>query len=212
MKLLLTSTGLSHQEIAKSFVDMAGNDLRKLKIAFITSAAVTDEEKKYVQKSYDEMVNFGISKDNIQTIDVYIKDKALIIDEANVMYVCGGNTFHLMDQLRKTGLGDKVREFVNAGKLYLGVSAGTIVLTPSISIASVEPADLNEVGLTDMHGLDLVPYEVSVHSPEIVPFESVQIYAKNSRNRIYAISDKTAIKVSGNDFEIIGEKLFKAFN
>ena len=72
----------------------------------------------------------------------------------DVLYIQGGNTFHLLDQMRRSGADRIIRELV-AGHLtvYCGVSAGSIVAGPEIGIAGWSPDwDRNEVGLTDLMG------------------------------------------------------------
>jgi len=83
---------------------------------------------------------------------------------ANVLMITGGNTFRLLNHLRKSGLDRAVIDFWNKeGVVLAGFSAGAIVLTPSIEIAKTGCADVNELGLSDLKGLNVVDFEVWPH-------------------------------------------------
>lgn len=209
MKLLLTSTGLSHPEISADFIRLLGKSPDMSRVGFITIAARTEEEYLYAKESKIELTNLGIR--DIVTIDSCKNDIKQIM-EFDVVYVCGGNTFHLMNEINKYDIGNILRQFVDSNKLYVGVSAGTIIVTPSIGIAAVEPSDANDVGLIDMNGLGLIDFEISPHTPEIVSYENVEKYSAHHKVKLYAISDKTAIKIQDGNLEVIGEKNFKVFN
>jgi dipeptidase E len=89
----------------------------------------------------------------------YEKDKIL---SANILMITGGNTYTLMDHLRKSGLDSAILEFwKKPGVVLAGFSAGAIVLTPSIEVAKT--GDINEVGLSDLRGLNLIDFEVWPH-------------------------------------------------
>lgn len=209
MKLLLTSTGLTHPEITNTFLELLDKTPSESKVGFVPVAAVTEDEKLYVEESKIELSKLGIK----EIIDINFKEKDQnICPSLDALYVCGGNTFHLMNEINKSNFAEVIKQFINSDKLFLGVSAGTIIVTPSIGIAAVEPADKNDVGLTNFSGLGIVDFEISPHVPEIVPYENVEKYALSIKNKIYAISDMTAIKIQGDNLEVIGEKNFKIFN
>ncbi|WP_243000619.1 Type 1 glutamine amidotransferase-like domain-containing protein, partial [Dorea formicigenerans] len=55
-----------------------------------------------------------------------------VFEEADVIYFTGGNSFFLMDQLRKTGTDGLLKKELANGKLMIGESAGAIICAPSI--------------------------------------------------------------------------------
>src|SRR5688572_1729614 len=51
----------------------------------------------------------------------------------DALYIQGGNTFHLLDQMRRSGADRIIQELViGHGTVYCGVSAGSIVAGPEI--------------------------------------------------------------------------------
>ena len=75
----------------------------------------------------------------------------------------GGNTFYLLHHLRGSGT-DKVLVAIlqNPNVVYLGISAGSVILGPTIKEASVGNPDPNGIGLTDFTGLGILAYEKTV--------------------------------------------------
>lgn len=212
MKLLLTSTGLTHPEIKNAFKELAGVNLLNVVVALVPTASRSIEELEYVKRSQEELINIGILATNIKIVDFANKADGKIMRDCNILYVCGGNTFHLLNEVKKNGYETEIKKFINKNKLYVGVSAGTLLVTPNIRIANTEPADPNDVYLKDFSSLGIVSFEISPHSPEMVPFESVEKYAKENKTKIYAISNRTALKVEDDKLEIVGEGNYRLFD
>lgn len=209
MKLLLTSTGLTHPEVVGEFLKLIERPVGDVAVGFVPVAARTESEIKYIQAAKQELIDLGTKKIIDINFSAGDEDK---LKQCDVMYVCGGNTFHLLNEIRNKSFDDVITEFIQDGKLYVGVSAGTIVVTPSIEVAQIEPADENDVGLTNFAGLSVVDFEISPHTPEVVSYENVEKYMQDREIKLYAISDKTALKVEDNSVEVIGEKIFKIYN
>lgn len=77
------------------------------------------------------------------------------LEDFDLLFVGGGNTFFLLHQLQTHGFIEPVRQWVEADGNYYGGSAGAILATDSIEIA--ERADSNDVGLVNLTGLGLLP-------------------------------------------------------
>ncbi len=155
---------------------------------------------KYVRKSAAELTALGINEKNIVWFDANNPKQAAPFEQYDVVYVCGGNTFYLMQKLLETGLGEEIKKLVGAGKLYVGVSAGSIVAGPDISIAA--PFDPNDIQLNDPLGLGLTKIVISPHfckeeekiiddykkklSFKIIPLTDQQAYEEiNGTERIF---------------------------
>ena len=122
----------------------------------------------------------------------------------DVLYIQGGNTFHLLDQMRQSGADTIIQELVAAhGAVYCGVSAGSIVAGPEIAVAGWSPDwDRNEVALTDLTGLHLVPFIIS---PHYVPEDAALIAARLPLpHPILALRDGQAWVVDGERQYLIG--------
>lgn len=210
MKLLLTSAGITTQAIADKLIELIGSGNRK--IGFITTAANVEPGNKdwYINQILN-LQKYGF--DWIDFIDPSAEgvDWKARIREVGVVFVSGGNTFHLLDQTRKTGFDLWLKQNIE-NIVYVGVSAGSIVTTPNIGIAPVDDGDANLPGLTDLTGLRFVDFEVSPHTPEMVSTSANEEYAISIRNKLYAYNDKSALCVVDNKLEIINDGQYWEFN
>lgn len=160
-KLILTSTGFVNSKIRKRFLDLVGKKPSEIKVLFIPTASRTDKEIFYVRKSEAELIEMGLQKNNIFWLDTKNISAAGNLDNYHVIYICGGNTFYLLRELRNSGINKKIIELVNNGKVYVGVSAGSIIAGPDISVA--ETGDENDIGLKDMKGMYLTDKVINPH-------------------------------------------------
>jgi dipeptidase E len=81
------------------------------------------------------------------------------IDEAEAIFVGGGNTFRLLKGLYDCDLIAPIRERVAAGTLYIGSSAGSIVACPTLKTTK----DMPVVQPPSFAALRLVPFQISPH-------------------------------------------------
>jgi dipeptidase E len=121
----------------------------------------------------------------------------------------GGNTFHLLDQVRKTGFGDWMSDQLGA-KVYVGISAGTIITTPNIEVSTIPPSDENHPELTDLSGMGWVDFEIEPHC-DTVRFDTMRQYATDKQRKVYAIDDQAAIKVVDKEVKVISEGTWHLF-
>ena len=72
--------------------------------------------------------------------------------KSEIVYLAGGNTFFFLHHLKRLGMLPLLRAFVRRGGVYAGLSAGALIMTPTIELAGIrglDPDD-NEIGLRDL--------------------------------------------------------------
>jgi dipeptidase E len=77
------------------------------------------------------------------------------LDACDGVYIGGGNTYHLLDLLRRSGMDTALRDFARSGRPISGGSAGAIILGKDIG-HSEALGDPNDAGIEDTSGLDLL--------------------------------------------------------
>lgn len=196
MKLLLTSAGFLNKEVSDTFLSLLNKPAGQIHIIFIPTASRTEEELKHVEKSRQELVDLGITK--ITTLNLDRKVTAEEIDNADAIYVCGGNTFYLLQKIRESGLDQLLPHF---GGLYVGVSAGSIVVGPNIEVSG--PWDENDVNLSDTTGMKIVDFAVIPHYQR-----KDQTVVEDLKNRadyeIMKLTDNQAVLIENGERKIIG--------
>jgi|SRR3989344_5360447 len=211
MKLLLTSGGLTNNSIKKALRELAGKPFNSLKLAFIPTAAnVEDGDKKWF---LHDLNNF--SKQKFKSFDIV--DFSAVpqevwqprFEQADILVFGGGNTFHLMYWLRKSGLEDLLPKLLRT-KVYVGISAGSIAATKSLALSRADRLYSPTLGkYTGTTGLGLVDFQIQPHLNSR-HFQGINIaglkkIAKQASQVIYAIDDNSAIKVDGDKVSVISD-------
>jgi dipeptidase E len=86
-----------------------------------------------------------------------------MLDDTDVIFISGGNTFFLLQEMRKSGFTELIPEYVKKGMTYVGSSAGSVVAGPDISLIKGldDPKDAPE--LKDYAGLGLIDVLIFPH-------------------------------------------------
>lgn len=72
-------------------------------------------------------------------------------------------TNEFLNYINHRRFGRILKTHLDHGGLIIGVSAGTIVFTPNIAVATLPFADPNDIGLKDLTALNFVNFEFSPH-------------------------------------------------
>jgi len=191
MNLLLTSAGM---RLKKEIEDFVADVKPPARVLHVLTAAKREKIVDYVHKDVTTMKELGW-----RVVDIDLEEKTEtelreILKNVDVVYVQGGNTFYLIDAIRKSNFEKVLREFLTAGGLYIGVSAGTLVACKSIQFA--EGADPNELGITDYSGMGLVDLVIDVHREN-----------GSSDGGVVKLTDDQAVLVQDEKIEIIEKKI-----
>ena len=130
-----------------------------------------------------------------------IKNK---IEKTNYLYVGGGNTFYLLQELKRKNLIDFIKNRVNFGMTYIGESAGAIITSKDIEYNDLMDDKTIAKDLKEYSGLNLVDFYIVPHLNEF-PFEesSKQTVEKyKDKLNIIAINNSQAIILKDEKFEI----------
>ncbi|MEM0465286.1 MAG: Type 1 glutamine amidotransferase-like domain-containing protein [Candidatus Pacearchaeota archaeon] len=117
----------------------------------------------------------------------------------DAVYICGGNTYYILDRIRKTGLDSSIKKFVRKGGLYIGVSAGSIIAGENIEIAGWgTEGDINDINLKDLRGLGFTKIAVFPNYKSKLKSE-VEEFRSNVAYPVESIKDKEAIIILGKN-------------
>jgi dipeptidase E len=128
------------------------------------------------------------------------------VREADALLVAGGDATYLSHWMRQSGLSDLLPSL--ADTVWVGVSAGSMVMTPRIGAHFVEwpsaPDDraLGVVGFSIFPHLDLFPTNT---------LADAERWATDIGIPAYAIDEQTAIKVADGSVEVVSEGQWTKF-
>jgi len=127
---------------------------------------------------------------------------------SDIVYLAGGNTFHFLSHLRRTGVLAILRRFGERGGVLAGLSAGALILTPNIGLAAYPAFDCdeNEVGLTNRRALGLVDFEFFPHFRNSKRYRTALTrYSRRSGRPVYACRDGSGVVIEEDRFTAHGE-------
>ncbi len=210
MKLVFYSGGQepSNQLIHTEMSYLVG---RKSQKTFTYVPYLSDGAMHFFRRATKRYRPFGFTNfyclpvDNGKELSPKERGQALASD---VIYLAGGNTFYFLKYLRKSGLLQLLPEFVKAGGVLAGLSAGGIIMTKNINLAAYPTfdADDNEVNLFNWSALNLVDFEFFPHY-EITNryFRAMKSYTKEHQCNVFACCDGGGVIVNGEEVKFVGE-------
>ena len=124
------------------------------------------------------------------------------LDQFDAVYIGGGNTFALLQELRKSGFERYLKDCVRQGKAVYGGSAGAAVL--GRDIRTVTYLDRNEVGLVETQGLDLAAgHAIWVHyQPQ--DDSLIEAYVHQYQQPVIALSECSGIVIDDVGMRAVG--------
>ena len=141
-----------------------------------------------ISESIKFMEDLGL---NTTVVDLrhYFNSDSLraVLEKFRVVWVLGGNTFHLMKAIQYSGFDTIIGDLLNHGLIYGGESAGAVVAGKSLF--GYEKADSVE-GLDNVTylGLALVPFLVTPHVDSPIFSDAIKYVKKQNKNK-YPVLD-----------------------
>jgi len=158
MKLFLFSTstiyGSQYLEYCMPhFVNIFSDAEKLLFIPFARPGGLSHDE--YTQRAAEAFATKGMVLKGLHSADDPIK----AIQEADGVFIGGGNTFVLLSELYRLGLIQLLRERILAGMPYIGTSAGSNIAGQSICTTN----DMPIVYPPTFDALQAVPFNLNPH-------------------------------------------------
>jgi dipeptidase E len=222
VKLLLTSGGVRNASIREALVDLLGKPIGESSALFIPTAqwgqpACTPESvwRSIAGQWADDPGLCDLGWKSIGVLELtalpsIAEDRWVPwVREADVLLVDGGEAIYLRHWMRQSGLADLLPSLGDT--VWVGVSAGSMVMTPRIGSQFVE---WNPAGGDD--ALGLVDFSIFPHLDypgwSSNTLESARKWATKIPGPAYAIDDQTAISVVDGAVDVISEGHWELFN
>lgn len=199
-KLFLSS---SFKDVAVLLPKFKGNLVDK-KVAFIPTASIVEEVTTYVETGKKALERLGLVVEELDlSMANYEEIKEKII-ESDIIYVTGGNTFFLLQELRRSGADKLITNEVNLGKLYIGESAGAVITAPNIEYIKSMDSPEKALKLTNFNGLELVQFYIVPHytNQPFIEMTNKIVEDYSTTSTLKTISNNEVILVSGENIVI----------
>jgi peptidase E len=121
------------------------------------------------------------------------------LERATVIYIPGGNTYLLSDRLHTLKIYTLLQAIIQAGKPYVGFSAGAVICGATI----LTSGDMNIVGTPHLIGLGWLPCAIAVHFNASIPArtdlwdENIADYQQFHNHPVLALEDNAHLQMRG---------------
>jgi dipeptidase E len=221
MKLLLTSAGIKNPSIHDALVGMLGKPIAESTALCIPTAnhaqrngatihawrftAGQEPETPMVELGWKSMGLLELTALPSITKDYWVS----AVRETDVLLVNGGDPMYLSYWMRESGFADLLPSLTDT--VYVGLSAGSMVMTPRIGedfVGWAPPTGGDET-------LGVVDFAIFPHLDHPMLPQNTMADAEKWAAKMplpaYAIDDETAIKVVDGTVEVISEGHWKLF-
>ncbi|HEX9036148.1 MAG TPA: Type 1 glutamine amidotransferase-like domain-containing protein [Ktedonobacterales bacterium] len=230
MKLLLTSGGVTNTSISNALVNLLGKPIAESSALYIPTALYANPNSALMvarlirgefgypfsqhmdAKDFHPLCGMGwksLGVLELTALPSVNKDNWVpLLQETDVLLVEGGDAVYLAHWMRQSGLADLLPT-LRPETVYVGLSAGSMVMTPNIGeefVGWLPPSGGDET-------LGLVDFAIAPHLdyptfPENSMAE-LEKWAAKMHVPAYLIDDETAIQVVGGVIEVISEGHWK---
>jgi dipeptidase E len=220
MRLLLTSTGIKNPSINEALVDLLSKPIAESSALCIPTAMYANPDGaghawRFIsgREPRTPMCELGWKSVGVRELtalpSIDRERWTRMLQEADALLVGGGDPLYLSYWMRQSGLADLLPSLGET--VYVGLSAGSMVMAPSIGEDFVRwkpPTGGDET-------LAVVGFSMFPHlDHEDLPDNSMagaEKWAAGMPVPCYAIDDETAIKVTDGAVEVVSEGHWKLF-
>ena len=203
MEMLLMSYLAGTESITKKYLSkMVSN-----KIVFIPTAGNVEPYTGYIDEGIEMLKSLGYE---VEILDIskydedYLKNK---LSKTECICISGGNTFYLLQELKKKNLIGLLYERIKEGLFYIGESAGAIIMSENIEYSQMMDDKSIASELDDYTGVNVFEHYVLPHIGEYPFEESTQKILENYQDKIslVAINNSEAILVNDSGYTVVCE-------
>lgn len=181
--------------------------------AFIPYAAAEAQQDEYTARVQDVFTTMGVELIGMHRE----KDPAMAMASCDAIVVGGGNTFLLLRALYRTQLLRAIVEKVRQGMPYVGWSAGSNVVCPTVMTTN----DMPIVEPPSLKAMHLIPFQINPHYTEAtIPGHGgesrdqriAEYLTANPGMAVAGLREGTLLNVKGDRMALVGHgmKVFRA--
>jgi dipeptidase E len=221
VRLLLTSAGVKNASIRQALVDLLGKPIADSTALCIPTAQYGhpmvgpgNGPWRFISGNSElPMVDLGWKSVGVLELTALpsIDDEHWVplVRETDVLLVAGGDALYLNHWMRQSGLADLLPSLT--GTVWVGLSAGSMVMTPRIGEDFVQwrpqEGDDSTLGVVDF---SICPHLAQDGQPGNSMAEAEQ-WAAGLTGPAYAMDDETAITVVDGTVEVVTEGHWRYF-
>ena len=177
-------------------------------VLFIPTAGNVEEYRGYIDEALQTFEDLGFQ---VEVLDISVCDRETAqakIFQSKLLYISGGNTFYLLQELKKKHLLSLIKEQIADGMVYVGESAGAIITAKDIDYNKIMDDKAVAKELNDTEALNEVDFYVLPHLGEEPFVESAQatLDTYSAQLNLLSLHNHQAVLVEGEEVKVLEEE------
>jgi len=196
-------------EVKSLFKQYASKKQLGKHVLFIPTAGNVEEYRDYIDEALQTFADLGFQ---VEVLDISACDRETAqakIFQSKLLYVSGGNTFYLLQELKKKQLLSLIKEQIADGMVYVGESAGAIITAKDIDYNKLMDDKSVAEELSNTEGLNEVDFYVLPHLGEEPFVESAQdtLDTYSDQLNLLSLNNRQAVLVEGEEVKVLEEDI-----
>lgn len=204
MKLFLASLASATLDLASPLLaDHPSN----LKLAFITTAVdpYIGSDISWFTADHDKLEGMGFAVKDYDLKDKKIEQLRNDLAKFDVIFVAGGNSFYLLNEIKKSGFDIVIKELLAKDIVYIGSSAGSCITSPTIEhLISLDHPDIVPQ-LTDYTSLGYYSKLIIPHFGSEKYKERHEQIKKDYGKKVVFLRDDQAVIINDGKTKIVNK-------
>ena len=196
---------------------LTSTDVKRVLFIPYAGVGLSEESIESSYDAYEKKVAGVFKKLGCELYSIHKEnDPVKAVNEAESIAVGGGNTFHLVYMMHKTGIMKAIREKALEGIPYMGWSAGSNVACPSLKTTN----DMPIIEPESFDCLNLIPFQINPHYLDANPEghggetrqQRIEEFLVVNREMVVAgLREATSFLIEGNSIKLIGRRPLRVF-
>ena len=176
-----------------------------MSVAFIPTAADMYDTKPWMDADRQALIDLGLE---VEDCDIKNKTESELYDllkTKDIIFVSGGNTFYLLYHANRCSFGLVIAKLLEEGKVYIGSSAGSVLVGPTIEPVRTMDDPNDAPDLKSFEGLGLIDVVMLPHYGKEKYEQQYQDILKewSDKIKIQLLRDDEAALIKDDEFKIV---------
>lgn len=163
--MLLTPNGLHRgagilaEGMQDLFVGMMRRPAGLSRVGHVINGGDNERDRSYIRWTESALTKLGFEVVPVDLTSIRGRRLKKAIYSFDAIYIEGGNSFYLLKTVRRSRLDRYLRDWLDDGRLLVGMCAGAKILGPGLHITLSK----NETRLRNLRGIGVVPFDLWMH-------------------------------------------------
>lgn len=177
----------------------------QMKVLVVTTASNLYPYHPWLDKDIAKLNELHFKPVCIDIAKMNLIEIARIIEGIDLIFVGGGNTSYLLEQAKKSGFFELIKQYSKKDIWYVGSSAGSVIAGPNIEYDKLY--DEGEFGkiLDSYVGFEFIKFVPIPHAGNLeqLPFIENALFQYGSKYDMKLLTDKQAILIKDNHIQLV---------